>query len=100
MAAKTMKTGLPKNRTDAIRRIARRHGVTHLRVFGSQASGMATKRSDLDLLVDLEPDRDLLDLVEFKLDLEERLRCKVDVVTEGALSPYLRDRVLREARPL
>jgi len=56
--------------------------------------------SDLDLLVDLKPERDLLDLVEFKLDLEELLGCEVDVVTEGGLSPYLRDRILKEAQSL
>jgi len=69
-------------------------------VFGSYASGTASSKSDFDLLVDLDPDRDLLDLIEFKLDLEELLDCKVDVVTEGALSPYLRDRILRQAAPL
>lgn len=85
---------------DEIRRIAKKHGVIRLRVFGSHASGTATKSSDLDLLVDLNPDRDLLDLVEFKLDLEDLLDCEVDVVTKGGLSPYLRQRILREARPL
>lgn len=54
----------------------------------------------MDFLVSLKPDRDLLDLVGFKLDLERLLRCKVDVLTEGGLSPYLRRRILREARPL
>jgi predicted nucleotidyltransferase len=50
-------------------------------------------------LVDLEPGRDLLDLAGFKVDLEEALGCKVDVVTEKSLSPYLRERILAEARP-
>lgn len=95
-----MKTELVKERTKVIRRVARRHGVTRLKVFGSQASGTAKKSSDLDLLVELKPDRDLLDLIEFKLELEDLLGCKVDVVTEGGLSPYLRSRILREARPL
>jgi predicted nucleotidyltransferase len=83
-----------------IRRIARRHGVVRLRVFGSRVSGKATQSSDLDLLVDLKPERDLLDLVEFKLEVERLLGREVDVVTAGALSPYLRARILREARPL
>jgi predicted nucleotidyltransferase len=51
-------------------------------------------------LVELQPGRDLLDLVGFKLDLEDVLGCPVDVVTEGSLSPYLRKRILAEARPL
>ena len=53
--------------------------------------------SDLDLLVEMEPGRSLLDLVAIKQDLEELLGCKVDVVTEAAVSPYLRERVLNEA---
>jgi uncharacterized protein len=85
---------------DDIRHLARRHGVVQMRVFGSRTRGTATVSSDLDLLVDLKPERDLLDLVEFKLDLEDLLGCEVDVVTEGGLSPYLRDRILKEARPL
>jgi hypothetical protein len=87
-------------RTTEIRRLARAHGVRHLRVFGSQGRGEAREGSDLDLLVELQPGRDLLDLVGFKLDLEDVLGCPVDVVTEGSLSPYLRKRILAEARPL
>jgi predicted nucleotidyltransferase len=83
-----------------IRRLADAHGIVRLRVFGSRARGGGHETSDLDLLVDLAPDRDLLDLAGFKLDLEEMLGCRVDVVTEAALSPYLRDRILAEVRPL
>jgi predicted nucleotidyltransferase len=83
-----------------IRRLAAAHGVRRLRVFGSRARGDATGASDLDLLVDLGPKRDLLDLAGFKLDVEELLGCRVDVVTEAALSPYLRDRILAEAKAL
>ncbi len=81
-------------------RIAKAHGIMRVRVFGSQALGVAQKTSDLDLLVDLEPERDLLDLVAFKRALEDHLGCRVDVLTEASLSPYLRKLILREARPL
>ncbi|HEV8672564.1 MAG TPA: nucleotidyltransferase family protein [Methylomirabilota bacterium] len=83
-----------------IKRVARRHGAMRLSVFGSRASGTAKTSSDLDLLAEFEPGRDLLDLIGLKQDLEALLGCRVDVVTEAALSPYLRDRVLREARAL
>jgi predicted nucleotidyltransferase len=83
-----------------IRRLADAHGIARLRVFGSRARRGGTRTSDLDLLVDLAPDRDLLDLAAFKLDMEELLGCQVDVVTEAGLSLYLRDRILAEARPL
>jgi predicted nucleotidyltransferase len=86
--------------TATIRRLAAAHGVRRLRVFGSRARGDATGASDLDPLVDLGPKRDLLDLAGFKLDVEELLGCRVDVVTEAALSPYLRDRILAEAKAL
>ena len=71
-----------------------------LRVFGSYAAGEANETSDLDLLVRFEPGKDLLDLVALKQDLEELLGRQVDVVEEDALSPYIRDKVLQEARPL
>lgn len=83
-----------------IRRLATAHGVVRVRVFGSHARGEAAATSDLDLLVDLAPDRDLLDLIAFKLDIEDLLGRRVDVLTEAALSPYLREEVLAEARPL
>lgn len=95
-----VKSTLLEKHSRAIRRIARRHGVIRLRVFGSHASGQARATSDVDLLVQLRPDRDLLDLAEFKLDMEELLGCKVDVVTEAGLSPYLRDEVLQTSKPL
>jgi uncharacterized protein len=83
-----------------IRRLAAAHGVLRVRVFGSHVRGEASTASDLDLLVDLAPDRDLLDLIAFKLDVEDLLGRRVDVLTEAALSPYLREEVLAEARPL
>ncbi len=78
---------------------AARHGARNVRVFGSVARGTATEDSDLDLLVDFEPGRNLFDLVGLKQEIEEALggRKKVDVVTENALSPRIRERVLREA---
>ena len=85
-------------RISDIRRIAKAHGIVRVRFFGSQASGATRKTSDLDLLVDLEPERDLLDLVAFKLALEDHLGCRGDVLTEASLSPYLRKLILREAR--
>jgi predicted nucleotidyltransferase len=55
------------------------------------------RASDLDLLVTLGEGRSLLDLVGLKQDLEDLVHRPVDVVTEKALSPYLRERVLSEA---
>jgi predicted nucleotidyltransferase len=80
--------------------LAMRHGARNVRVFGSLARGEGNEDSDLDLLVTLGEGRSLLDLVGLKQDLEDLIHRPVDVVTERALSPYLRDRVLSEAVPL
>ena len=80
--------------------IAARHGARSIRLFGSLARGEARPDSDIDLLVELEPGRSLLDLVAIKQDLEDVLGRPVDVLTERSLSPYLRDRVLESAIPL
>lgn len=80
--------------------LAARHGACNLRVFGSLARGEADAASDLDLLVDLEPGRSLVDLGALLADLEVELGARVDVVTEAGLRPALRERVLRDAVPL
>ena len=78
--------------------ILRRLGVRRASVFGSLARGEGDEESDVDLLVELEPGRSLLDLAELKVELEEVLGRKVDVITYDSLHPLLRDRVLREQR--
>jgi hypothetical protein len=82
---------------EAILAIASRHGAKRVRVFGSTARGEGGRDSDIDFLVDLSTGRSLLDLVAIKQDLEDLLHRRVDVVTESALSPYLRDAVLNDA---
>jgi hypothetical protein len=66
-------------------------------LFGSVARGEATETSDLDLLIEMEPKRSLLDIIAIKQDLEELLGCKVNVVTEAAISPSFREQVLSES---
>jgi len=95
-----MGEGLIERYADEIRQLAHKYGVVKLRVFGSYATGEANETSDLDLLVRFGPGKDLLDLVALKQDLEELLGRQVDVVEDEALSPYIRDKVLQEARPL
>lgn len=94
-----MSTLIEQHRHEILR-IARSHGARRVRVFGSVARGDDRDDSDVDVLIDLEPGRDLLDIVAIKQDLEALLGRRVDVVTERALSPYLRNEVLREAAVL
>jgi predicted nucleotidyltransferase len=82
---------------DKIVQIAAMYGAQNVRVFGSFARGEAILNSDLDLLINLEAGRSLLDLIAVKQDLEDLLACSVDVVTEASLSPYIRDKILKEA---
>lgn len=85
---------------ERILEIAAKHGAHHVRVFGSVARGEATPDSDLDLLVEFEPNRSLLDHSGLKIELEEFLGRKVDIVEPQALHWYIRDEVLRQALPL
>jgi uncharacterized protein len=84
---------------EAILAIAARHGADNLRLFGSVARGKPAP-NDVDVLVNLQPGRSLLDQVGLQQDLEELLGCPVDVVVEGGISPYLEERILAEAVPL
>ena len=89
-----------QQKRDDILRIAARYGARNLRVFGSVARGDDRSHSDIDLLVDMDPDRSLLDVVGLGQDLEELLARRVDVLTEASLHPALRDRILAESRAL
>jgi predicted nucleotidyltransferase len=90
---------LQQKRNDILR-IAAQHGARNLRVFGSVARGDDHAQSDVDLLVDMDPDRSLLDMVGLGQNLEELLDRRVDVLTGASLHPALRDRILAESRPL
>ena len=83
-------------RREEILRIAAARGAHNVRVFGSVARGEARPDSDVDLLVDLDPERTLLDLGGLILDLQETLGREVDVVESGRPS-RIADRIQREA---
>ena len=91
---------LRRERKAEILRLAERHGCRNVRVFGSVATGESKPNSDLDLLVDLDQGRGLLDLGGLLWDLQTLLGADVDLVESGCIHPYIRDRVLAEAVPL
>ncbi|MBI4965512.1 MAG: nucleotidyltransferase family protein [Desulfomonile tiedjei] len=91
---------LLKEKREEILRIAAIHGARNVRVFGSVVRGEADATSDVDFLVDMEPDRSLLDVGALLTDLRELLGRRVDVVSENGLYWLLRRRILKEAKPL
>jgi predicted nucleotidyltransferase len=86
-----------KERRKQILAIAERHGAKRIQVFGSIARGEDARDSDVDFLIELERGRSLLDIIAMKQDLEDLLQCRVDVVTEEAVSPYIRDEIVTRA---
>jgi len=76
--------------------ILKSQGVLKAALFGSVVRGEAKKGSDIDLLVELDDDKSLLDLVGLKIELEDNLKTKVDVLTYDAIHPLLKDIILKE----
>jgi hypothetical protein len=87
-------------RRDEIVELAARHHARNVRVFGSVARGEETEASDVDLLVDTDPGRSLLDQVRLRRELGELLGVDVDVVTTGGLLERDGNTILGEAVPL
>lgn len=85
-----------RERRDEILSAARRRRVSRVRVFGSVARGEARPDSDVDFLVDFEPDASLLDQVGLIQDLQELLGVGVDVISTGGLRPR-HDPIRKEA---
>lgn len=83
-----------------ILRCAANHGALNVRVFGSVVRREARATSDVDLLVEMQSGRNLLDLVGLQQDLEDLLGADVDVISDGGVSPHLRERIYAEAIPL
>lgn len=91
---------LRRSKREEILRIATKHGARNVRVFGSLARGENSPSSDIDLLVDMDPDRSLMDLGGLLMDLQAMLDTRVDVATEKMLRPKIRERAMRDAAPL
>jgi predicted nucleotidyltransferase len=78
--------------------VSRQNKVSMIGIFGSMARGEAKKKSDIDLLVRFSKRKSLLAVVRLECELSEALGRKVDLLTESAISPYLRERILKEMR--
>ena len=86
--------------TEEIANICRENEVAMLGVFGSVARGEVTEKSDVDLLVRFSERKGLLALVRLERVFSETLGRKVDLLTEVAISPYIRDNILNDLQVL
>ena len=82
--------------TQSLIDICRRNDGIFLGVFGSFARGDASEDSDVDLLIRFSTRKGLLDLVRIEREMAESLGRSVDLLTDAAISPYLREHINRE----
>ena len=78
--------------------ILKRYDVKRAALFGSFVRGEQREDSDIDILVEFKDGKSLLDLAGLKIELEEALGRKVDVLTDNSLHPLLRDKILQEQK--
>jgi predicted nucleotidyltransferase len=76
--------------------VCRQNDVSMVGIFGSMARGEAKKKSDIDLIVRFSKRKSLLAMVRLERELGEAPGRKVDLLTEAAISPYMREKVLKE----
>ena len=84
--------------TNKLIEICRQNDVARIGIFGSMARGEGNEQSDIDLLVEFSKRKSLLALVALERQISTALGRKVDLLTEAAISPYLRDRIKRDLR--
>lgn len=80
--------------------VLRQYDIVHAGIFGSYALNRQKRNSDIDILIEFEKgkEKSLIGLVKIKLELEHQLKKKVDLVTKSALSPYIKNEVLKNTK--
>jgi predicted nucleotidyltransferase len=76
----------------------KKEGATKIAIFGSYARGEERPESDIDVLVEFPETKGLLTMVRIERELSEFLGVKVDLLTEGSISPYLIEGIKKEAK--
>jgi predicted nucleotidyltransferase len=76
--------------------ILERYGIKKAAIFGSLAKGEAKTSSDVDILVEIKRDMSLIDFVGIKLELEEALKMRIDLVEYDTIKPIIKERILAE----
>lgn len=97
---KTIQLGIVQVDQTKLAVLCHRYQVRELSVFGSAARGEMHPDSDVDMLVEFQPEArvDLVDHAGLMLDLEKLLGRRVDLVSKRALKPLIRDSILEDAR--
>lgn len=85
---------------EKVREILQKNGIRRAAFFGSIVRGELTDKSDIDILVEFEGHKSLLDLAGLKLDLEDALERPVDLLTYRSIHPLLKERILAEQVPI
>ena len=80
--------------------ILKKHDVIKAAIFGSYARNEMTENSDIDILIEIKGEKSLLDLVSLKLDIEESLKIKVDLVEYKTIHPLLEETIMKEQVPI
>ncbi len=86
-----------RSKADVVRGIVEQFGGSHVRVFGSLATGIDSEESDIDLLFTMGRPLSLMELGELERQLSEALQAPVDILPDTALRPPMRERILAEA---
>lgn len=76
--------------------ILKKHDVKRASLFGSIVRGEINEDSDLDLIIEFSGTKSLLDLARLKLDIEEKFKFPVDILTYNSIHPLLREKILSE----
>ncbi|MEA3350560.1 MAG: nucleotidyltransferase family protein [Chloroflexota bacterium] len=84
--------------TDNLIEICRENDVAMVGLFGSASRGEETEKSDIDLLVKFAKRKSLLAVVKLERELSEALGKKVDLLTEAAISPYIRENIFQDLK--
>ena len=76
--------------------IVEKYGVKEIGVFGSYLREEQKETSDIDILVEIKSDMSLLDFIGIKIELEEALKMKVDLVEYDTIKPIIKERILAQ----
>ncbi len=86
----------PSERNKTLVSFLTKHGAKKIGIFGSAARGEERIDSDIDVLVEFSEVKSLFEMVGIELDLADALGKKIDLVTEAAISPYIKDKVMKD----